>query len=109
MRHENQKAVIAYNPFGAIILAVPEGSYAWREVGEVGTDVHEHLFITEGMHEQWSAWPERPELAVWEGAIEVTDHGDDGMDVEWIGTFRRAEVRDLMEFGLLPADPQGDP
>lgn len=106
--HENQKALIAYNPHGhcGIILATPEGTMAWREVNNLGAVVDVHLFETEGMREQWGAWGE-PALAVWEGIItEIVhgQHGEDGIDVEWCGAFRRATPADLIEFGLLLED-----
>ena len=99
-RHEGQKVVIAYNPDGhaGIILAAKPGTVAWREMNNQGASVHEHLFITEEMHEQWSAWGESS-LAVWEGTI-VEPLAEEESEVEWQGTFRPAETEDLVEFGL---------
>lgn len=99
--HEDQKALIAYNPHGhtGIIVATPPDTVAWNEVNAQGACVHDHEFITEGMREQWDAIGE-PVLSVWEGAIHV-DATEEDWESEWHGTFRRAEVEDLVVFGLL--------
>lgn len=100
--HDKQRLLVAVSKFnGAALILAAQGGAALYEIEQMSADPDEWGELEE------SRPKEPPGIYVWEGRIITEDgHGMGeygGMgdpDFEWQGAWRRANVRDLIEFGF---------